>query len=478
MEYEACMGLEVHAELATDSKLFCGCSTKFGAEPNTQTCPVCIGMPGVLPVMNKKAFEFVLKTALAFHCQVPKRLNFDRKNYYYPDLPKNFQISQNYYNVGANGCVEIMVGDAVKRIGITNVHIEEDAGANKHSEDPRENFSLVDLNRAGVPLVEIVSAPDMHTPDEVDAYMRTLRNSLLYLGVSECKMQEGDLRFEASVSVREKGAAKLGSRVEMKNLNSITAVVKAVNYEIERQTDCLRRGEKIPQETRLWDDAGGKTARMRSKEASHDYRYFPEPDLVPVVVAAEWLDKVKAGVPELPVPRRVRFIRDYRLSAYDAGVLTDDRALADYFEATMKAGASPKGAANWITNEIARELNTRNITMAEWRVTPVMLAELVQAVETGKVSTAIGREVLTQMQDSGKTAGAIIAEKGLAQISDTGALEALVDKVLAANPNAVADFKKGKKEARGFLIGQVMRQTKGKANAKVVGEVLEKKLGG
>ena len=246
MEYEACIGLEVHAELATDSKLFCGCSTKFGSEPNTQTCPVCIGMPGVLPVMNGKAFEFVLKTALAFHCEVPKKLNFDRKNYYYPDLPKNFQISQNYYNVGADGYVEIMVGDDVKRIGITNVHIEEDAGANKHSEDPRENFSLVDLNRAGVPLVEIVSAPDMHTAEEVDAYMRTLRNILLYLGVSECKMQEGDLRFEASVSVREKGAAKLGSRVEMKNLNSITAVVKAINYEIERQTDCLKRGEKIP----------------------------------------------------------------------------------------------------------------------------------------------------------------------------------------------------------------------------------------
>jgi len=364
----------------------------------------------------------------------------------------------------------------VKRIGITNVHIEEDAGANKHSEDPRENFSLVDLNRAGVPLVEIVSAPDMHTADEVDAYMRTLRNSLLYLGVSECKMQEGDLRFEASVSVREKGAAKLGSRVEMKNLNSITAVVKAVNYEIERQTECLKRGEKIPQETRLWDDAGGKTARMRSKEASHDYRYFPEPDLVPVIVATEWLDKVQSEVPELPVPRRVRFINEYKLSAYDAGVLTDERALADYYEATVKAGASPKGTANWITNEIARELNTRNIGMDAWRVTPAMLAELVQAVEAGKVSTAIGREVLAQMQDAGKSAGAIIAEKGLAQISDTGALEALVDKVLAANPNAVADFKKGKKEARGFLIGQVMRQTKGKANAKVVGEVLEKKL--
>ena len=478
MEYEPCIGLEVHAELATDSKLFCGCSTRFGAEPNAHTCPVCIGMPGVLPVMNMKAFEYVLKTALAFHCEVPKRLNFDRKNYYYPDLPKNYQISQNYFNVGSNGYVDILVGEAVKRIGITNVHIEEDAGANKHSEDPRENFSLVDLNRAGVPLVEIVSAPDMHTAEEVDSYMRTLRNSLLYLGVSECKMQEGDLRFEVSISVREKGAPKLGSRVEMKNLNSITAVVKVVHYEIERQTECLKRGEKIPQETRLWDEAAGKTARMRAKEQSHDYRYFPEPDLVPVLVTADWLERAKAGVPELPVPRRLRFISEYKLSPYDAGVLTDDRALADYFEAAVKAGASPKAAANWVTNEVARELNTRGIPVSEWRVSPQMLAGLVRAVESGKVSTAIGREVLTQMADTGKTADAIIAEKGLAQISDTGALEALVDKVLAANPNAVADFKSGKKESRGFLIGQVMRQTKGKANAKVVAEVLQKKLGG
>jgi aspartyl-tRNA(Asn)/glutamyl-tRNA(Gln) amidotransferase subunit B len=477
MEYEACIGLEVHAELATGSKLFCGCSTRFGAEPNTHTCPVCIGMPGVLPVMNKRAFEYVLKTALAFHCELPRRLNFDRKNYYYPDLPKNYQISQNYFNVGSNGHVVILVGSQVKRIGILNVHIEEDAGANKHSEDPRENFSLVDLNRAGVPLVEIVSAPDMHTADEVDAYMRTLRNSLLYLGVSECKMQEGDLRFEVSISVREKGAPKLGSRVEMKNLNSITAVVKVVNYEIERQTECLKRGEKIPQETRLWDEAAGKTARMRAKEQSHDYRYFPEPDLMPVVVTTDWLEKIKAELPELPVPRRQRFVSEYKLSAYDAGVLTDDRALADYFEATVKAGAAPKSAANWVTNEIARELNTRNISLAEWRVTPKMLCELIQAVESGKVSVAVGREILTQMQDTGKSANTIISEKGLAQISDTSALEAIVDKIIAANPNAVADLKKGKKEARGFLIGQVMRQTKGKANAKVVGEVLEKKLG-
>lgn len=476
MEYEACIGLEVHAELATESKLFCGCSTRFGAEPNTQTCPVCIGMPGVLPVMNKKAFEYVLKTALAFHCQVPRRLNFDRKNYYYPDLPKNYQISQNYYNIGTNGYVEILVGEEVKRIGIINVHIEEDAGANKHSEDPRENFSLVDLNRAGVPLVEIVSAPHMHSPEEVDAFMRTLRNSLLYLGVSECKMQEGDLRFEASVSVRPKGEPKLGSRVEMKNLNSITAVVKAVQYEIERQTECLKRGEKIPQETRLWDEATGKTARMRSKEQSHDYRYFPEPDLVPVIVDEEWLEKIKAEIPELPVPRRLRFMREYKLSAYDAGVLTDERALADYFEATVKAGASPKAAANWVTNEVARELNTRRITLDAWRVTPQMLSELVQAVETGKISTAVGREVLAQMQETGKSANAIIAEKGLVQISDTSALESLVDKVIAAHPNAVADFKKGKKEALGFFVGQVMRQTKGKANAKIVTELLKKKL--
>jgi aspartyl-tRNA(Asn)/glutamyl-tRNA(Gln) amidotransferase subunit B len=364
----------------------------------------------------------------------------------------------------------------VKRIGITNVHIEEDAGANKHSEDPRENFSLVDLNRAGVPLVEIVSAPDMRSAEEVDAYMRALRNSLLYLGVSECKMQEGDLRFEVSISVREKGAPKLGSRVEMKNLNSITAVVKVVHYEIERQTDCLKRGEKISQETRLWDEAAGKTARMRAKEQSHDYRYFPEPDLVPVLVAEDWLEKVRAEVPELPVPRRMRFISDYKLSPYDAGVLTDDRALADYFEATVKAGATPKAAANWVTNEVARELNARNISFSEWRVQPDPLAKLILAVESGKISTASGREVLTQIQDSPKSPEAIIAEKGLAQISDTGALEEIVAKIFSANPNAVADLRKGKKEAMGFLIGQVMRQTKGKANAKVVTELLKKKL--
>jgi len=475
--YEACIGLEVHAELLTRTKLFCGCSTAFGAEPNTQTCPVCLGMPGVLPVMNRKAFDYVLKTALAFNCNIPRALNFDRKNYYYPDLPKNYQISQNYLNIGTDGCFEMDVNGEIKRVRINNVHLEEDAGKNIHGEGADADYSFVDLNRAGVPLVEIVTAPDMHAVEEVEAFLKTMRSTLLYLGVSDCKMQEGSLRFEASVSVRPEGAAELGKRVEIKNLNSITAVLKVVEYEIKRQSEVLDSGGEVLQETRLWNEETGKSERMRAKEESHDYRYFPEPDLVWVRLDDEWIERVRAEIPELPAARRHRFVEQFGISHYDAGVLTDDKSIADYFEACVALHDSPKALANWIINDVLRELNERGVAIADLRVSPEGLVQLVKMVQDEKISTAVGREVLKEMAETGKDAGSIVEERGLVQISDEGELESAVKRVIDANPQAVADFKSGKKKAIGFLIGQVMRETKGKANAKVVTAIIQKLLG-
>ncbi|NOR64906.1 MAG: Asp-tRNA(Asn)/Glu-tRNA(Gln) amidotransferase subunit GatB, partial [Candidatus Scalindua sp.] len=332
MKYEVVIGLETHAELDTESKLFCGCCTKFGSEPNTQTCPVCLGLPGALPVMNKKAFEHSLKAALTLNCEISEFTNFDRKSYYYPDLPKNYQTSQNYFNIGNNGYVDIVVKGKEKRIDIHNVHLEEEAGKLVHPEASGANYSLVDFNRAGVPLLEIVTQPDMRNVEEVESYMQTLRNILLYIGVSDCKMQEGSLRFEASISLREQGSTIFGNRVEIKNLNSMKAVSKVITYEISRQSELLDKGEDVLMETRLWDDVNSVSRRMRSKEESHDYRYFPEPDLVPFWIEQEWIDETKATIPELPVGKRQRFVKEYSLSDYDAGILTDDKSLADYFE--------------------------------------------------------------------------------------------------------------------------------------------------
>jgi len=478
MALEPVIGLEVHAELATETKLFCGCSTRFGAEPNTQTCPVCMGMPGVLPVVNRGAFELGLKTALALNCEVAPRTNFDRKNYYYPDLPKNYQISQSYHNLGVNGRLDIPVNGDFHRVRIWNVHLEEDAGKLVHSEGPGGRYSLVDLNRTGVPLVEIVSAPDMHSIVQVESYMRALRSILLYTEVSDCKMQEGSLRFEASVSVRQEGTDRLGSRVEIKNLNSMRAVARAVEYEVERQTRAIERGESVAQETRLWDEERGRSERMRTKEEAQDYRYFPEPDLVPVTVDADRIARVRETIPELPTPRLKRFVQEYGLSEYDARVLTDDRQVADYFEECLKVFGTPKAVCNWVTNEVLRVLNEQKISISEFGPSPRMVAALAEMVHKGQINVAAGRDVFAEMVETGKEPRQIVAEKGLTQISDENALNAAVADAVAGNPKALADWGQGKKNALNALVGAVMKATKGKANPRLVRELLVKKLGG
>ena len=476
MEYEPVIGLEVHAELDTRTKLFCGCSTQFGAEPNSQTCPVCLGMPGVLPVLNRRAFELGLKVAVALDCRIAPQTRFDRKNYYYPDLPKNYQISQSYANLGEDGSIEVPVAGDMKRIDILNIHLEEDAGKLIHRETPGGDFSLVDLNRAGVPLVEIVTAPQMHSVAEVEAFMRALRRILRYIEVCDCKMEQGSLRFEASVSVRERGTEKLGSRVEMKNLNSIRAVMHAVEYEIARQTEVRQSGGAIAQETRLWDEEHGRSEAMRTKEDAHDYRYFPEPDLVPTQIADEWIEDVRNALPELPLARERRFVTDYGLSDYDAAVLTDDRHVADYFEYCLQAYDSPKAVSNWVTNEVLRVLNEQKITIRDFSVPARAVARLAEIVEKNEINTAAGREVFAEMAATGKEPQRIVKEKGLAQISDENLLEAAVAEAVANNPKAVADWSKGKKNAANALMGSVMRATEGKANPKMVREMIVQRL--
>jgi len=477
VEYEAVIGIEVHAELDTRTKLFCGCRTDFGAPPNTQTCPVCLGMPGVLPVMNRRAFHYALRMAVALNCRVDPVTSFDRKNYYYPDLPKNYQISQSHHNLGRDGYLEVLVDGQVRRVGIWNVHLEEDAGKLVHVESAGQTWTLVDLNRAGVPLLEIVSAPDLRSPSELDAFMRTLRNVLLYTEVSDCKMQEGKLRFEPSVSLRPAGSDRLGARVEIKNVGSITAAVRAVDFEIQRQTRLLQGGEKLSPETRLWDERLQKTVAMRRKETSADYRYFPEPDLVEVRISAQELEEIRRSLPELPLARRLRFRREYGLGDYEAGVLTDDRALADYFEECVRSsGASAKAVANWVTNDLLRVLNEKRVSVSEINCPAPRLAALVEMVERGELNTATGREVFDEMVRTGREPAEIVRDRGLAQVSDEAAIAEIVDRVLAANPKPVQDYKAGKKAAFNALIGPVMRETKGKANPRVVREVLHRRL--
>ncbi len=475
MKYELVMGLETHAELETESKLFCGCSTKFGSEPNTQTCPVCLGLPGVLPVMNKKAFEHSLKAALSLSCEISEFTNFDRKSYYYPDLPKNYQTSQNYFNIGNNGYVDIVVKGKEKRIDIHNVHLEEEAGKLVHPETSGANYSLVDFNRAGVPLLEIVTQPDMRSVEEVESYMQTLRNILLYIGVSDCKMQEGSLRFEASISLREEGSNVLGNRVEIKNLNSMKAVLKVLAYEMSRQSSLLDKGEDVLMETRLWDDVDSVSRRMRSKEEAHDYRYFPEPDLVPVWIDQEWIDETRATIPELPVSKRQRFVNEYTISDYDAGILTEDKLLADYFEECVKMSQdSPKELSNWIINDVLRELNERKTNVQDFIVSPKMLVELVKIKPT--IGSSIAKDVFVEMINTGKTAPSIVKEKNLTQMDDVSELNDIVTKVIEENPKAAEDYGKGKKSALTFLIGQTMKVTKGKANPKILTEIFKGKL--
>ena len=475
MKYEVVIGLETHAELDTESKLFCGCSTKFGSEPNTQTCPVCLGLPGVLPVMNKKAFGFSLKAAVALHCEINQFTNFDRKSYYYPDLPKNYQTSQNYFNIGNNGYVDMVVDGKEKRINIHNVHLEEEAGKLIHPEASGANYSLVDFNRAGVPLLEIVTQPDMRSIEEVESYMQTLRNILLYIGVSDCKMEEGSLRFEASISLRVKGSKTFGNRVEIKNLNSMKAVLKVLAYEMSRQSDLLDNGKEILMETRLWDEVDAVSRRMRTKEDAHDYRYFPEPDLVPVWIDQEWIDETKTTIPELPVSRRRRFVDELFISDYDAGILTDDRFLADYFEECVKISQdSSKELSNWIINDVLRELNERKINVRDFVISPKMLTELVKIKPT--IGSSIAKEVFVEMINTGKRAPDIVKEKDLTQMDDTSELNEIVIKVIEENPKATEDYGQGKKNALAFLIGQTMKITKGKANPNILTELFKQRL--
>ena len=473
--YEPSIGLEVHAELSTRTKVFCGCSTAVGVPPNTQVCPVCLGFPGVLPVLNRQVVEYALRAALAMHCSISRPSIFERKGYYYPDLPKNFQISQKRSPLGLNGYLDIGLNGSPKRVGISDVHIEEDAAKLLHPEhDPQH--SLVDFNRGGLPLLEIVSQPDMHSVAEVQVYMMAVQSMLRYLGISEARMEQGQLRFEASVSLAPEGSRNLGTRVEIKNLNSFRAVTGAVEHEIRRQTQALDRGETLYQETRLWDDERGVTEPMRSKETAMDYRYFPEPDLVPLEIDDDWIARAKAALPELAEARRRRIAQQYDLTDYDAQILTSEKALADLFEETIAAGAPAKATANWITGRLLYHINEHGLDPASLALKPPALAELVQMVESGAVSGPAARQVFDRIIESGESPRAVVAALGLSQISDTAEIASVVAEVIAENPDAVENFRKGKEAALKFLVGQVMRKSKGRANPQTAAELLKQRL--
>jgi aspartyl-tRNA(Asn)/glutamyl-tRNA(Gln) amidotransferase subunit B len=476
-KYEAVIGLEVHAQLQTKTKAFCGCSTKFGSAPNSNTCPVCLGLPGALPVLNKHALELALRASLAIGCTIQPRSQFARKNYFYPDLPKGYQISMYELPLATMGALEIEVGGARKNIGITRLHMEDDAGKSLHEGFPdSDRWSYIDFNRCGVPLVEIVSEPDMRTPPEAHEYLTILKRTLKYTDVSDCNMEEGSLRCDANVSVRLRGAPKFGTKVEVKNLNSFRYVAHALEYEIERQIALVESGGAVVQETRLWNVAAGRTEPMRSKEMAHDYRYFPDPDLLPVSIDEAAIAKTRHEMPELPVARRARFQSEYGIAAYDAGVLTDTREMADYFEAAVKAGASAKSAAAWISVELLRRLNDAGKDISECPVAPAALAELLVTVDKGEITAASGKKVFATMFDTGKRAAEIIASEGLSQISDTGAIEKVAREIVAKNPDNLAKYRSGNEGVFKFFVGQVMRETRGQANPQAVNEILKRVL--
>jgi len=475
-KYETVVGLEVHVQLATKTKVFCSCSTRFGAEPNTQVCPVCLGQPGVLPVLNKEAFMCSLKIAIALGCDIQESMKFDRKNYYYPDLPKNYQISQFDMPLAYAGEVRITLEDGQeKRIGITRAHMEEDAGKLIH--DPGGMCSYVDLNRTGTPLLEIVSEPEIRSPEEAHEYLVALKRIIKYLGVSDCNMAEGSLRCDANISLREKGRSKLGSKVEIKNMNSFKAVRDALFYEEERQAEVLDEGGTIKQETRLWDEEKNVTSSMRAKEESHDYRYFPEPDLVPFDISPHLVQKIRDNLPELPAARRERFKKKYNLDWYDVGVLTSEKEIADFFE-SVTVLTEPRSACNWIKGEIMMHMNERSAGIFELNIEPGYLAKIICMVRDGIISNLAAKDVLRECIERGKDPADIVEQKGLLQVSDKGELELIVDEVITVNEKTVNDLKNGKENALGFLIGQVMRKTKGKANPKLTGEILRKKIKG
>lgn len=481
IEYEPVIGMEVHVELQTSSKMFCGCEVSFGGEPNTRCCPVCLGLPGSLPVVNERAIELMTKAALALGCSIAPRCIFHRKNYYYPDMPKNYQISQYDNPIGVDGYVEIFAGGKGKKIAIRRVHMEEDAGKLVHVEG---NRSMVDYSRAGTPLMEIVTMnppppgfDQIESADESREYLQRLRQILLYLGVSDCKMEEGSMRCEPNISIKPKGQVEFGTKTEIKNLNSFRAVYMGVDYELKRQEKVLREGGVIVQETRRWDDSRGVTASMRSKEFEQQYRYFAEPDLVPMIFTDEWTGKLRAEIPELPIARLKRFMSDYGIPQPDAEVLSDTLDLAEFYDACAKAAKDPKAVANWLTGEFLRLINASGISIADMKITPNGLAELLDLIDKGTINRNIAKNVFGEMFNSGKSAGEIVKEKGLEQVTDTSAIEAAVDAVIAANPKEAERFKGGEEKLISFFVGQVMRETKGKANPGIINELLKGKLG-
>ncbi len=476
MDYEGVVGLEVHAELVTKSKMFCGCAVVMsdGEPPNSHVCPICTGMPGMLPVINRRAVEMTIMTGLALNCTIEEFNIFARKNYFYPDLPKGYQISQYDFPLCRDGWLEIATSQGKRRIRIRRVHLEEDTGKNIH----QGNVSLIDFNRSGVPLMEIVSEPDLHTAEEVKAYGEKLRAILRYLGVNTGDMEKGVIRFEPNISIRLVGASEFGTRTELKNLNSFRALERGTAYELVRQAKVLDDGGKVVQETRGWDENRGVTVPQRSKEQAEDYRYFPEPDLPPLIVERAWVEAIRAQLPELPDAKYGRLVDEFGLSAEDASVLVADRLVADYFEATLQhtGGQNPKVVCNWLTGELFRYLNESQLSIEQVKVTPAQLAELITLVEAGTINLNTGKRVFAEMLNSGESAKAIVEAQGLAQISDTNAIEAIVTKILAANSAEVEKYLGGKATVLGFLVGQVMRESRGKANPNAVQEILKRQL--
>ncbi|WP_224983631.1 Asp-tRNA(Asn)/Glu-tRNA(Gln) amidotransferase subunit GatB [Geomonas agri] len=479
MKYQVVIGLEVHTQLTTNTKIFCGCSTRFGAEPNSQTCPVCLGFPGALPVLNKQVVENAILAGLATNCSITQRNVFARKNYFYPDLPKGYQISQFDLPICQHGHLDIEVDGETKRIGITRIHMEEDAGKLVHADIPGVDDSCVDLNRACTPLLEIVSEPDMRSPDEAIAYLKKLHQIVMYLGICDGNLEEGSFRCDANVSLMPVGSTVFGTRAELKNINSFKFIKQAIEYEIERQAEILDDGGKVIQETRLFDPNTGTTRSMRGKEEAHDYRYFPDPDLVPVLIPDQWIEDVRATLPELPEAKRARYVAELGLPEYDAEVLVSSRELAAYYEETVALFPQAKTVSNWVMGEVSRALNEdNNRSITDCAVTPALLADLLKLMEKGTISGKIAKTVFDEMYKTGKAPEKIVEEKGLVQVSDTGAIEAMVDEVLKNNPAQVEQYRGGKETVFGFFVGQVMRASKGKANPAVVNELLLKKLNG
>jgi len=477
MEYEPVIGLEVHAQLLTRSKIFCGCSTTFGEEPNTLTCPVCTGQPGSLPVINRKAVEYAIKLGLATSCRIAPYSLFARKNYFYPDLPKGYQISMYEFPLAENGFIEMLSQGQQRRIKIIRIHMEEDAGKLKHGETPETaSWSYVDFNRTGVPLVEIVSGPDIRSPQEAGDYLRKLRSILQYLEISTGNMEEGSFRCDANVSVRPKGQKEFGTRAEVKNMNSFRNVEKALEYEIKRQISLLEDGEEVVQETRLWDANQNITSSMRGKEEAHDYRYFPDPDLVPLRIEEAWIDEIRQTLPELPTEKRERFVREYQIPEYDAEILTSTKAMANYYEECVRRFAEPKTVSNWIMVELLRELKRDEREIDQCPVTPRHLAEMLSMIKEGTISGKIAKDVFEEVYRTGKEPASIVREKGWTQILDTGEIDGAIERALQANPKQLEDYRNGKEKLFGFFVGEVMKATKGKANPKLVNELLRKKL--